>query len=276
MEGHKKGYVDGGYRFFYLEDENGINVDYHYHAFHKCILVMDGEVDYTVEGRCYSLKEGDILWVPSHDAHKVEVADDSLYRRIVVYLKEEFIGLLSRELSDSIGRFTKELPNHVPMPQYVVERFSELIPVHALQDQDNHLGLVAGFIEWMQFYFYEMERHADKPGVQHHSKDVERVVNHIKANYSEPLTVEELSEMAYLSKYHFMRKFKEVMGVSVHQYILNQRLRRARELMKQGVSLTGICYQVGFKDYSTFARAFKKTYMKSPRQFMKLKPDVFA
>ncbi len=75
-------------------------------------------------------------------------------------------------------------------------------------------------------------------------------MNHIKANYSEPLTVEELSEMAYLSKYHFMRKFKEVMGVSVHQYILNQRLRRARELMKQGVSLTGICYQVGFKDYS--------------------------
>jgi AraC-like DNA-binding protein len=98
--------------------------------------------------------------------------------------------------------------------------------------------------------------------------------NYIKYNLQSELSIEEIACKVFVSRYYFMRQFKEVKGISVHQYILKERLSKARELMKEGFSLTTIAYQVGFKDYTSFARAFKKVYHKSPREFQKLIPSI--
>ena len=80
------------------------------------------------------------------------------------------------------------------------------------------------------------------------------------------MSIEELAERFYISKFHMMRQFKEETGFTIHQYISEKRIIYARSLMAAGMSATQACYESGFKDYSTFSRAYKRRMEKSPSE----------
>jgi len=65
-----------------------------------------------------------------------------------------------------------------------------------------------------------------------------------------------------------MRKFKAETGYSIHQYITSKRLIMAKELLSSTtLPITDICFQCGFRDYSSFFREFQKNFRISPRKF---------
>ena len=63
-----------------------------------------------------------------------------------------------------------------------------------------------------------------------------------------------------------MRKFKEETGYSMHQYILEKRILAAKNKILSGTPATIACMECGFKDYSTFSRAYKKLLNKLPSE----------
>lgn len=289
----QKGYVEGGYQFFFLEDQKKMNFEYHYHSFHKCLIVLEGKIKYEVEGTEYDLSGGDIIWVPSYEAHKVLVSDDKPYKRIVVYLSKPFVELLSKKLDATIVEMGNDSNHCIKVSTQEFNALYRLFPFKKdltnpdrnrsnfeEKNFDESLQTINEFIAWMNYYFGTIKK---QQGQEHlnSSKSLKgkqqwilKTMTFIKENFREDLTIDEVAKQVYLSKYYFMRKFKETLGTSIHQYIIAQRLIYARNLMKQGISLTDISYQSGFKDYSTFSRAFKKTYNKSPREFQKLLPST--
>ena len=90
------------------------------------------------------------------------------------------------------------------------------------------------------------------------------ILRYINEHLAEDLSIEVLAEHFYISKYHMMRQFKEETGYTIHQYITEKRLLDARNRMNAGVPATRACYESGFKDYSTFLRAFKGRMEKKP------------
>jgi transcriptional regulator GlxA family with amidase domain len=91
---------------------------------------------------------------------------------------------------------------------------------------------------------------------------------HIETNFDKKMEIETIARIANISTFHFFRTFKQVFGVSPHQYILNLRLTKAKQLLKKReTSITTIAYQVGFADIHAFSKAFKKNYAISPSQF---------
>ncbi|MBN2051645.1 MAG: AraC family transcriptional regulator [Spirochaetales bacterium] len=91
---------------------------------------------------------------------------------------------------------------------------------------------------------------------------INRVMDYIDANLSEPLTLEELASVASFSKYHFHRVFFTETGETLFQFIQRLRLEKAAQLLKAQInrSVTDIAYDVGFSGPDTFARAFKGSY----------------
>jgi AraC-like DNA-binding protein len=88
------------------------------------------------------------------------------------------------------------------------------------------------------------------------------------ARSAQPHTVAELAGMAKLSRYHFLRSFKAVTGVTPHQWLLRARLRAAAEkLAVSEVPVTDIALDVGFEDLSNFTRTFRAEFGTSPRQY---------
>jgi AraC family transcriptional regulator len=97
-----------------------------------------------------------------------------------------------------------------------------------------------------------------------------RVLEHIDAHLDSDLSVEELSEVASFSKYHFHRQFTELFGLGVYKYIQLKRLKRASyQLAFHTQQILDIALSSGYEGPEAFARAFRKSIGQSPSEFRK-------
>ena len=85
------GYLTEPFKIFHLRDEHKLNIDFHYHDFHKILIHLHGNVSYCIEGRSYELKEHDIVLVNAGEVHKPILNDDSIYERIIIYVSQQLI-----------------------------------------------------------------------------------------------------------------------------------------------------------------------------------------
>ncbi len=97
------------------------------------------------------------------------------------------------------------------------------------------------------------------------------VTDYINAHLDLDLKLTELSAIAQISPYHFLRLFKKSLGVTPHQYILQQRIDRAKYLLQSSsLDISEIALRVGFCDSSHLTRCFKSILGKTPSQWRQL------
>lgn len=103
------------------------------------------------------------------------------------------------------------------------------------------------------------------------ARDARRItdaIHHVEDRFTEVLSLEDLASQAAMSKYHFLRTFRSVVGRSPHQYLLNLRLQHvAHRLTKSTGTIAQIALSCGFGDLSTFVSHFKRQFGESPSRF---------
>lgn len=94
-----------------------------------------------------------------------------------------------------------------------------------------------------------------RPGLSPERK--RRLLEYIDANLSEPMTLEDLAQVASMSPHHLIRSFKSAIGVTPFRWLLQERIRRAKLLLAGAMPLSEVAYACGFSSQSHFATAFK-------------------
>jgi AraC-like DNA-binding protein len=90
-------------------------------------------------------------------------------------------------------------------------------------------------------------------------------------NYlSEKIELEKIASTAFMSRFHYIRIFKRVYGLSPRQYLRDLRLNKGKELLKQGLNISQVCFDVGYDSLPTFCNAFKKATGYSPKEYQNL------
>jgi len=108
-----------------------------------------------------------------------------------------------------------------------------------------------------------------------------RAIEFMHDNYARDLDLEEIAEAAYLSEFHFARLFKQITGVTPHNYLANLRLERARKLLLEtALPISEIAAMVGYQSQSHFTRVFRSVTGVAPRAFRNAgrdsEPDLVA
>jgi AraC family transcriptional regulator len=95
-----------------------------------------------------------------------------------------------------------------------------------------------------------------------------RVINYIQANLTQDLSISELATLTNMSASHFSRCFKRSMGIAPHQYLLHQRVERAKQLLTQrSIAISTIALDCGFANQTHLTKVFRQLTGMTPRAY---------
>ncbi len=99
-------------------------------------------------------------------------------------------------------------------------------------------------------------------------KIIQRAIEYIELNYMREITIEQISIYVNFSKSYFMNCFKNIVGISVFEYIIKFRIKKACELICEGQkSITQIAFDCGFNNLSNFNRHYKRILGCTPKEY---------
>jgi len=276
MDKKSRGYLEEQFRLFYLTDHRAMKFDPHFHDFYKVLIHMTGHVTYVVDDKVYPLKPGDILFIPRYQVHYSEIGESS-YERYILWISEVYLRrsqeteilLHCFELAANSGSYVfhpepalfqhhlgmlKQLERMIKSAEYGAELYAETL-------------LLQFMIEMNRLTLNETAAvNALRSSVSVH---IEEAMTYINEHLEEDLTVDALAARLYISSSYLMHRFRQDTGLTLHQYILQKRLFTLVQALKPGENIGAAAHAIGFKDYSTFFRAFRRLFGKTPQEFLK-------
>lgn len=263
------------YEIFYYNDSHLQSINNHTHSYYEVYMFLGGDVTMHVDHRDYPLSKGDVIIIPPDVPHHLIIHQSGLpYQRFIFWITPECINRLM-EISPDYGYVMQEVAvSHRYVYHYNVLDFNALQgKVYALLDEihSNRFGhdakinlCVNDLVLHLNRSIYQMEH----PGNERETQSLyENVVTFIERHLDEDLSLDYIANNFYVSKYHVAHIFKEHLGLSVHQYILKKRLAQAKDAISSNMEISEAYLQCGFKDYSSFFRAFKKEFGMSPKEY---------
>ncbi|WP_461810564.1 helix-turn-helix domain-containing protein [Faecalimonas sp.] len=254
------------------------NVNSHTHNYYEFYFFLEGNVSMNIEGTCYPLKQGDVIVVPPNVKHHVLLHDVHIpYRRFVFWISVDYCNDLLQLSPDYVY-----LMQHSKISKHYIFHY-DMIAFNSLQSKVFHLIeelhsnrfgkdakvslCVNDLILHLNRSVYEMEH----PKSQHEEQNLyENLLLYIEDHLEENLSLDHIANHFYVSKYHIAHVFKENLGLSVHQFITKKRLKMCQQAILSKSNISAVYSMYGFKDYSSFFRAFKKEFGMSPKEYKEL------
>lgn len=274
----KRGYLRENFRLFHLRDSRAQKLDYHYHEFDKVIFHLAGRVTYAVEGKSYFLQPGDVLLVRHNLIHLPEIDPAQPYERMVLWLGPAFLEQHRRDgesLSDCFA-LTAERNFHLLRGSAELGRKYRTLFFsleEAVEQEGFGQSLLADtyFLQLMIHLNRDLhdDRSAELRETYRFDAKIEEIMRYVQTHPAADLSVEAVARRFFLSRYYLMHRFKEVSGYTLHQYVTQKRIQYAGELLRGGTAVTRAAEEAGFREYSTFLRAFEGTYHMTPREFQR-------
>ena len=239
----------------------------HSHSEYEIYMFLSGDSKYVVEGKNYELSHGDIIIIRKHEMHRVFHNSNKEYHRLVIMISPDFFKKYHCEefenaFWDKKNRIGNRISAHIVRSSGLYDAIMRL-----KKYSDNftlpHTAIVDSI---MVEILYLINGISTFESADTSNKTIKNVINYINNNFTDEITLELLCEQFYVSKYHLCRIFKEVTGLTVQGYIRQKRLTLVTELKKEGKTLTEAALTAGFKNYSSFYRAYLNRYNASPNQ----------
>ena len=220
----REGYLYENYRYFHLHDTAGQERSFHYHDFDKIVILISGKVDYTVEDVTYALKPWTVLLVKNHAIHKALIDISEPYDRIILYLNHAYFrslmpgsGMMDCFENPSSGGHCLLAPNEEEIEELskAAETFESLLGDERFGAETLREMEIIRILVHISRIARGTEAGAEHAPPQYDRKVTEAIA-YINGNLRGDLSVDTLASNVYLSKYHFMRLFKEQTGYTIH------------------------------------------------------------
>lgn len=237
----------------------------HTHAAYSVGFLESGKTTFSLEGTPHTATEGQMVFIGPDVVHACnpDLDSDMTYR--MFYVDADWVDSVAEEVfGHTVGP--------VVFPHPVVDDRKLLELWRTLHEQiidggerlEKETLLVQGLADLIA-------RHASLGDAHLTAEDDARAVKsvraHLSKNLSEKVSLDELSQVAHLSRYHLLRVFQNATGLPPHAYQNQLRIDLGKQLLADGVPISQAAVQAGFVDQSHFSRVFKQYTGATPKQY---------
>jgi len=272
------------FEIFRYKDAYLKEVALHHHDFYEVYFFLSGNVQYNIESRSYLLTPGDVLLISPMELHQPMFgAEHREYERIVLWIDKRFLEGFNLQGRDLAACFDTAVPGHTNLlrpegvaRQYLTFLLENLMEEVASEDPYSEMAALSLLAQVLVSLNRLAKQSAGEESKSGQDTTVYSVLGYINEHYSETLTLDDLANKFFISKYHLSREFQRLVGTSVHRYIIQKRLVMAKQMLSEGKPSSEVYQHCGFGDYSNFFRAFKAEYQISPKDYvLRLKENAY-
>lgn len=241
----------------------------HIHDQCEIYFLVSGNVEYLVEGSKYPLVENSLMIMRPSEAHKPQFTGKKRYERYVINFPLSFADNIDPQ-QKLVKAFTERplgknnmLDDSVIDMEHINLLFSQMFQTD-LEDYDKQL-----VIKTHLFMLLDMisRAHSKQDTMEYKPKNTaQRIVLYVNKHLFEDISIPTLAEHFYLSPSQFSRIFKQATGAAPWEYITKKRLTAAKEKIRCGSFAQDACESCGFRDYSSFYRAYTKHFGHAPTE----------
>ena len=243
----------------------------HFHDHFELLLPLTSPGNIFVNDQVYPLERGTLYLIGENTLHRTMA--DGFHARYILHISRKTLTDLSTPQTD----FTQLMQVNFRRAELNAEEMTELIEL--FQDLDRHRNNGAFGSDVLQtvallrlLIRVAPTLKAATAGESVRNKDFMRVspiLDYIRDNLAEPLSLDQIASQFFLSKHYLCRIFKSATGFSVMEYIIYSRVLRARQLLQDGVSVQQAGEMSGFSDNSHFIRTFGHLTGVTPGRYAK-------
>lgn len=246
---------------------------YHRHNGYEIYLFLSGNILSYIEQDCYQLTPGDIIIIPPTSMHRIVSLDESTYERVTINIKHSVLETFSTPKTNLFSCFQVAGRQRAAL-SHLTEEESSLFTDYAeqladaLHSEEYGADITARILTQQILLF--MNKHYQTASSSHENimpPMIRKIMTYIQNNLTGELSLTVLSEKFFHNGSYISRLFKKHTGLSLREYILNQRIEYAKQLLANGYSVSETCHSSGFSDYSNFIRSFTKVVQISPGRY---------
>jgi len=238
----------------------------HFHDYYVIGFIEEGKRHLVCNNEEYLLNSGDIIVFNPQDPHACEQVDGRKLDYRCINIQPEVMLEYVREITGQA--YLPRFSTHV---LYQSELVSSLHELHQfiLEEQPDFCK------EEMLLLLLDqlLKDYADAEMAETEQKitlEIRQLCDYMEVHYSENISLNELSEISGISKYHLLRQFARQKGISPYRYLETIRINHAKRLLEQGLLPIDVAAQTGFSDQSHFTNFFKKLIGLTPKQYRRI------
>lgn len=231
------------------------------------VYVLSGEGYFTCKGHKTKVSQGACFFVSCMEAYSHETAADASWELLWVH----FNGARS---ASYYAYFSEQAPNifYPEASEDIIHTLQQLLAVN--KEKSLYAEAVSSELltHLLTTLITTVKHHADKSRSRLAEKDdkLAQIRNYLGEHFQKAITLEELEEIFYISRFHLCREFRKKYGESIMDCLRNRRITQAKELLRfTRNSIGDIAAMCGIPDVNYFIKQFKKAEGLTPSEYRK-------
>lgn len=238
----------------------------HFHDYYVIGYIEAGRRYLQCKNQEYILNPGDITIFNPRDVHTCEQIDGRALDYRCINIQPE---IMIKTVLEITGQ--EYLPTFSQTVLYQSDLNESLKELHRMICEEEtdfvkeelYLFLIS---QLLQQYAENTEGNI----IAETSSQFQAVCDYMEINYAKAISLDELSSLANMSKYHFLRSFTQQKGISPYSYLVTVRIGNAKKFLEKGIPPVEVALRTGFHDQSHFTNFFKKFIGLTPWQYMRI------
>ncbi|WP_219838346.1 AraC family transcriptional regulator [Paenibacillus sp. R14(2021)] len=264
-------------KVFQSQRHDELFINWHYHREIELLLVLSGELDVNIEEEAVRLQKGDIALIGARQLHRDRSVRSPVDYIVLQFDIEQFID----QSSMPYMRFFSETKNPLSRANYIFQENAaarsdaedciRTILQEVTAKQNGYELAVSMLIKKLLLLLIRNDTR--RVLADHEDFDRARlrgVLDYVEEHLTDRIQVDEVSKLANMSYYYFVKFFKKAIGLSFTEYVNYRKIKWAeRILLTKDLSISEVGDRIGMPNMAHFYKMFKKYNNCSPKQFQR-------